>query len=273
MPTITASGQEKEVLEVCEHRRPGNSQSPPAEDGYVRDCPRTRFVTDNGESGLNRGRSVMRSNAPMPEDSWPHDMSLTVDDQPLPLLELLWVREAHDLRPRGAGLPPLLLDPPSVLPPSAISVGERAKWTAAWPLVWRAAVKHAGEDRDSLTTDEELKATTDGSSQRADVLRRTIGPRWSDSFGGGAQGMPAYSAWLRRMESAEWAAAWRRDQSNPERRDLVALIPAWRAGLTKIVLIPCSGEFIQRIGDNTLLVTAATRQNSESYRHALNTFT
>jgi hypothetical protein len=61
-------------------------------------------------------------------------------------------------------------------------------------------------------------------------------------------------------------------EDQPERRDLAALIPAWRAGLTTIVTIPCAGEFTLRIGENALLTTAATREDSDSYRRALSMF-
>ena len=58
----------------------------------------------------------------------------------------------------------------------------------------------------------------------------------------------------------------------PERRDLVALIPAWRAGLTKIVTIPCVGEYVRRLGPHGLLMTDATREDSDAYRRALGSF-
>ena len=61
-------------------------------------------------------------------------------------------------------------------------------------------------------------------------------------------------------------------EDHPERRDLPTLISAWRAGLTKIVTIPCSGEFTRRVSKNALLVTAGTREDSDSYRRALSTF-
>jgi len=38
------------------------------------------------------------------------------------------------------------------------------------------------------------------------------------------------------------------------------------------VTIPCSGEFTRRVGENALLMTAATREDSDSYRRALSSF-
>lgn len=216
----------------------------------------------------------MRSNASTPEGQWPHDMLITVDDQPLSLLELLWLREAYGLGPRGADLPPLLLDPPPALPRSAINIEEHEKqeWERAWPRVWHAAVAHVGEVRNPVASDE-LDATNDGSIERADLLRRIIGPRWRDTFGHGAFDNNWYRAWLQGQTGGNWAATRTRAEDEPEQRDLAGLVPAWRAGLIKIVTIPCLGEFTRRVGKNTLLLTAQTRQNSDSYRYALSTFT
>lgn len=37
----------------------------------------------------------MRSVHQIPGNPWPHDMTITVEDRPAPLLELLWLREAY----------------------------------------------------------------------------------------------------------------------------------------------------------------------------------
>lgn len=59
---------------------------------------------------------------------------------------------------------------------------------------------------------------------------------------------------------------------SPEHRDLDALIRAWRTGLTKVVTIPCRGEFSRKITDNALLMTDATRADSSAYQRALSSF-
>jgi hypothetical protein len=50
------------------------------------------------------------------------------------------------------------------------------------------------------------------------------------------------------------------------------VIPAWKAGLMKIVEIPCRGTFTRRSSPNALLVTAETRADDERYRQALSLF-
>lgn len=198
-------------------------------------------------------------------------MSITVEDRANTLLELLWLREAYELRPRGDGLPPLLSHTPATVQDAAVSAGTRDEWEVEWPLIWRDAVAHLGQDRDPRLFDE-VRATADGSTERADLLRRLIGPTWRDRFGDSAFDDESHDQWFQRGMDAHRAAMPTRLEDHPEHRDLPALIPAWRAGLTKIVTIPCRGEFTHRIGENALLMTASTRENSDSYRRVLGTF-
>ena len=99
-----------------------------------------------------------------------------------------------------------------------------------------------------------------------------IGPTWRDDFGDSAFDHDSLRDWFQLGMDAHLAAMPKRLEDQPERRDLPILIPAWRAGLTKIVTIPCAGDFTRRIGDHALLITSATRQDSDSYRRALSTF-
>ncbi|MGO2747049.1 hypothetical protein [Microbacterium sp.] len=213
----------------------------------------------------------MRSSEPMPGNPWPHDMSITIEDRPNSLLEVLWVREAHELKPHGDDLPPVLLDTPVTIQGLAVTAKTRDEWEAAWPSIWHAALAHAGQDNDPRLFDQ-LHTTADGSIERADLLHRIVGPNWRDTFGDGAFDDDSHSIWSQRGMDAHLSTLPTRLEDQPERRDLAALIPAWRAGLTKIVSIPCAGEFTRRVGENALLMTSATRENSDSYRRALSTF-
>ena len=58
----------------------------------------------------------------------------------------------------------------------------------------------------------------------------------------------------------------------PEHASLRALIPAWEAGLAKIITIPCRGEYTRVISTSALLMTEATRNQPELYTAALETF-
>ena len=213
----------------------------------------------------------MRSSKPMPGNPWPHDMVITVEDRPSSLLELLWIREAYELEPRGEGLPPLLSDTPMVIRDAVVSTDTRAEWEYAWPRIWHAAAAHAGMESNSRMLDEVLR-TADVSRERVDLLRRMVGPGWRGEFGDDAFDSDSFRTWSQRGRDAQLAALPARVEDSPEWRDLPGLIPAWRAGLRKITTIPCSGAFTRKLGENALLLDFATRDNSDSYRQALSTF-
>lgn len=186
----------------------------------------------------------MRLSKPRPGNPWPHDMVISLDDRPGLLLELLWLREAYELEPRGEGLPPLLSDTPMVIRDAVASTGIRAEWEYAWPRIWHDAAAYAG----------------------------MAGSGWREEFGDDAFDSGSFRTWSQRGWDAYLAALPARVEDSPEWRDLPGLIPAWRAGLRKIVTIPCSGAFTRKIGENALLMDFATRENSDSYRQALSMF-
>lgn len=213
----------------------------------------------------------MRSSEPIPGEAWPHDMTFTVDDRPNALLDLLWIREAHGLDPQGDDLPPLLVDTPTPVHDSSISDATRTRWEDGWPRVWGAVAAHAGLERDPAQF-EMLRNTADGSPERAELLHLLVGPDWRDEYGDSAFANQIYSAWDREGFDAHTASRPQSLQSSPERRDLRALVAAWHRGLTKVVTIPCRGEFTRKIGASTLLTTSATRDDSASYQRALASF-
>lgn len=111
-----------------------------------------------------------------------------------------------------------------------------------------------------------------GDPDRENLLRDMMGPTWRDEFGDAAFDDPPTPTTNARPSRSALPRA-RTLADNPEHRDLEALIPAWRAGLTTIITIPCQGEHTRRVGHNALLVTAGTRADSMAYRRALSSFT
>lgn len=212
----------------------------------------------------------MRSDRPMPGNPWPRDMTMTVEDRPTTLLELLWLREAHGLVPEGDDLPPLLRETPA---PAASPVGAdaRAEWEGAWGRVWSQALAHAGRDSDSQLF-YRIRETADGSPERGRLLREIEGPNGREEFGSEAFDDRSYREWEKHGMDVFIRSRRAVLENSPEHRDLDALVRAWRAGLTKIVTIPCIGEYTRRIGANVLLVTDGTRADSEQYPRALNSF-
>ncbi|TFD85765.1 hypothetical protein E3T61_16670 [Cryobacterium lactosi] len=117
---------------------------------------------------------------------------------------------------------------PATVQNVAIDPAIRDEWEGAWPRIWIAAVAHAGPDIDTRLFDE-IRGTANGSSERADLLHRIIGPSWRDEFGDSAFDHDAYSTWSQSGMATHTAALPTRLEDDPERRDLPALIPAWHA--------------------------------------------
>lgn len=212
----------------------------------------------------------MRSSVPIPGNPWPHDMTITVEDDSQALRDLLWIREAWNLHPIGDDLPPLLSDTPASAEAEPGAPAELARWQRGWPELWEACVRHAGLIQDARLFDQ-LSATANGSAERAELLSRMFGPSWRDAFGRAAF-TDAHRAWtLARFEAQEGRDPQSYEEE-PERISLAALIPAWRAGLSKVVVIPCRGSHTRPIGEHTLLVTSDTRGDPQRYSEALALF-
>ncbi|MHB1234411.1 MAG: hypothetical protein ACYCZK_01930 [Microbacteriaceae bacterium] len=206
----------------------------------------------------------MRSIFPIAGNPWPHDMIISVDGNPYQVMELLWVREALSLHPAG-DLPPLLVD----TPPRSGEADDVDAWEDAWAELWNAVVHHAAGVI-GPSHFEEIRDTADGSPERAELLLQLRGPTWRDRFGDMAFD-ESYKPWSKR--SYERSRKWPHSLGqSPERISLNALISAWEAGLSKIITIPCHGEYIRVIRGSTLLMTEATRDTPERYTAALRTF-
>jgi hypothetical protein len=207
---------------------------------------------------------------PMPGNPWPHEMIITIEEDSAALLELLWIRQAWDLHPAGRDLPPILAGEFTRPPTSAVQPDRLAAWQAAWSALWRACVDHAGLIRDPALHDR-IHLSAVGSPERSKMLDELVGPSWRDEFGNDAL-TEQYDQWLEARSGARAPSHHRSADEEPERVSLAALIPAWRAGLTKIVTIPCQGSFTRIIGAHTLLVTEETRNNTRTYSDALAAF-
>lgn len=192
-------------------------------------------------------------------------MTITVEDRPHALLELLWVREAYGLHVEGDDLPPLLTDTPE--PIDGLTEAMRTEWEQAWPRVWHAAAAHEGRD-DAPRLMEQLRRSAPASPERWEVLQQLTGPSWRDEFGD-AVFDDRFREWDRLGHDRVIAAMRAPALVGPERRDLDDIIAAWHAGLTKVVTIPCVGEFDRRLSPTALLTTDAARADSASYRRAL----
>lgn len=198
-------------------------------------------------------------------DPWPAEMTITVQNDSVGLLDLLWVREAWQLSPDG-DVPPKL----EVAPTARRSTDRASQWQREWSILWRACLAHAAQDPDPLAF-QRLRQTGEGSSERERLLQAFAGPSPREFFG-----MAAFDD-----SYTEWMKVWldnvsKRNAvplaSTPERRVLVALIPAWEAGLRRVITIPCSGEYTRLISPSALVVTDRTRDDPRLYAEALSEF-
>lgn len=200
---------------------------------------------------------------------WPHDMVIRVQNNPQGLLTLLWIREAWGLGPTGDDLPPALADTPQ----PARSADDRLpdpEWATAWPELWHAGLVHAGTPRDEAAL-QRLIDSEPGSPERARLVHEQLlvqmqGLTWQERFGDAAI-TDGYREWSNSVQGMPG-----RHLDDRERAVLSALIPAWQAGLTQVVELPCVGSFTRVIGPHALLMTAQTRADDDRYREALGSF-
>ena len=212
----------------------------------------------------------MLSSVPIPGNPWPHDMVITVEDDVQSLVDLLWVRETWNLKPAGDDLPPFLSATSVGADGGAASADQMARWQDAWPALWEACLHHAGQIPDGGLF-EQLSGTANGSIERAELLHLLIGPSWRDMFRDEAF-TDQYQVWNQGQFDEGFRGRPRLLEEEPERVSLAALIRAWQAGLSKIVVIPCRGSYTRVIGQHALLVTAETRDDPERYTEALEQF-
>lgn len=212
----------------------------------------------------------MGSGRTIPGGPWPEAMVLEIEDSPEALRDLLWLREACGLHPSGVDLPPLLEHPPE-RPAAALPDPARLRtWEQAWPIVWDEVLEHTGRPRQGERL-QRLLELPPASSDRAALIREFIGPTWRDRFGDEVFDDDGYRDWVAAAAERELRHHLGYERS-PEQEVLGALIPAWEAGLAKVVVIPCAGSFTRVIGPSALLVPAATRDDPDAYREALARF-
>jgi hypothetical protein len=142
-------------------------------------------------------------------------------------------------------------------------------WRDAWPRSWRECLRHAGSPRETGAFDRMASASP--GPERTSLIKEMMGPSWDDQFGRDAL-TEGFQRWQRMLGERHAAEVMRPVGEQPEQVALDALIPAWQAGLTTIIQIPCRGTFTRVIGSHALLVTAQTRATADSYRSALALF-
>ncbi len=102
-------------------------------------------------------------------------------------------------------------------------------------------------------------------------MQELVSPSWRNAFSDDAF-TDQYLIWNQAQFEINSYPRHQTLEEKLERVSLAALIPAWQAGLSKVVVIPCEGSFTRVIGQHALVVTAETRDDPERYSEALGLF-
>jgi hypothetical protein len=97
--------------------------------------------------------------------------------------------------------------------------------------------------------------------QPGQPLHPLIPPLWTSEYGWDGIDQDAFNTWEQSMAQ--------KVPTDPERKNLSSLIPAWKSGLDTIIVLPYAGYFAKRVTRGHLAVSAATRNDPESHSRAL----
>ena len=202
----------------------------------------------------------MKSSVPIPDNPWPHDMVIRVDENPNNVCLLLFIRSAWGIA-SDADVPLLDSEPGpgnSILPSS----GSAEEWSARWKREWVKAWEwYPLSDLHPRPTSRLLRSL----SRPGQLLHPALPPFWQAEWGDDGIDGAAFNRWLAALRPDPLVAL----EEQPERVCLDALIAAWNAGLETIVTLPYKGYFAERISARHLVVSDATRADRESYNRAL----
>jgi hypothetical protein len=195
----------------------------------------------------------------MPGEKWPQAMSISINDD-FAIEELLFARSALDLGENG--VPPVspVPDPGNSRRPHDFDLAEaNLRWQLEWASAWD---RISPTDREPRQPTDEMQHLLDTTPD--DELWDAVNPStaWGDAIDRDACGR-----WRMALHSADDVPVDR----TPERLAFPALITAWRSGLTTVVTVPFEGYFALRTHPTHLIVSYATRNDPELYRHALAT--
>lgn len=195
-------------------------------------------------------------------------MVIRVDETPHHLAILLFIRHAWGV---AADIDVPRLDPlpdggASRLPDSAGKSEWEARWRRAWGRAWGwYAVEQPGPQ--ALPTPEQIRQA----SRPGQGLNPVIPPFWQADYGWAGIDPDAYNDWEQRCSPHAYAPPRRSAGESPEPRSLPALTAAWESGLDTVIVLPYAGFFASRITSRHLAVSAAARNDPESYSRALGT--
>jgi hypothetical protein len=184
------------------------------------------------------------------ESGWPQGMSLTIEEFPAPVMQLLYIRYAWRLENwiHVPELDPLPSRGGSALPATLSKDAASQQWEAAWRqnFFWYRRSRPGSEM-------EAESATGSGSG----------GPFWwFREYGTEGVDVDAYEAWMRELEPMKTAHL----ASSPERIAVEAVARAWRQGLRNVYVMPFEDSGgAEWNGARSMTVSARTRLDPNRY--------
>jgi hypothetical protein len=208
----------------------------------------------------------MRFTEQAPDNPWPQDMVIRVDETPHHLTILLFIRQAWGIAAEAdvPRLDPLPDIGASRLPDSA----GKSEWEARWHRAWARAWDWYTVEQPGLPTPEQIRAV----SRPGQGLNPVIPPFWQADYGWAGIDPDAYSTWQHQCSPHAYAPPRTSAAELPEPRSLPALIAAWEGGMDSVIVLPYAGFFARRITNRHLAVSAVTRNDPASYTRALETW-
>lgn len=206
----------------------------------------------------------MRFKNPLARNPWPHNMVIRVEDHPLALNLLLFIRRTWSIA-ADADIPDLS---PAPAPgtsnaPDSVSLTEwETCWRTAWDRAWNW-YKIADPHRESPTPENmrRMQATMRQVLQPGQPLHPLIPPLWTSEYDWEGIDQEAFNTWDGSLTP--------KIPTDAERQNLLSLIPAWESGMDTVIVLPYAGYFAQRFSRRHLAVSAPTRNDPESYSRAL----
>ena len=196
----------------------------------------------------------------MPGNPWPHDMTITIEDPPPFLSELLFVRSAWGLDPADVPHLDREPDPGTSARPRRPAADELERlWLIDWKRAW---TQFQDDPREGQIPDEnELRRIAESTDEE---LQATYAARPS-------------AIWYTGMDS-DAANTWRTSLVDNYRTPLAgtpgwlalpALIQAWHHGIDTIIQLPYRGHYARQLSRRHLLVSRETRYNRDLYTETL----
>jgi hypothetical protein len=187
-------------------------------------------------------------------------MMIRVEDDPHHLNQLLFIRQAWAVA-ADADIP--ALDPQPVCGTSRLpDTPGAAEWEKRWRIAWKRAwdwyqIADPAPAALQALTPEAIRAL----SAPGQALNPLIPPFWSFEYGWEGIDVEAFGSWERGLIPDI--------PSSAERASLPDLIRAWESGIESVIVLPYAGYFARRISHRHLAVSAAVRNEPESYSRAL----